>query len=293
MTVRRVIYRGGIEAETTAGGPRLITADKVFDSPQALAALLPDARPVLLQTSSPPELWLLANVQTGRALEIENSELMTTQGLNGRNLYDIRNLNYHLGALTYHCKRLGLEYAQLCQSAARVSRIPGADVGDRVIQGGADEAYYEFDACVTVARRIYDVLRFPLWKFFNSRHPLNAPEFEQVLSRTDRMPSHLRSALERSWTNYGLKAREYRDSVVHFVPVEFGLGSADMSRLPCGAWQAMVRIPDNPGDRSRSKFTYALNLDALAFCHELASEIAGLVTLVAGEIISVSTREDS
>jgi hypothetical protein len=116
-----------------------------------------------------------------------------------------------------------LAYAELCSSADRISKISGAADMHRFMHQGADAAYYEFDACVTAARRLYDVLKFPLWKFFNSRHPGHPPPLEGMLQRADQLPPALKAAIEKSWQIWGMEAREYRDSVAHWVPVEFGL----------------------------------------------------------------------
>jgi hypothetical protein len=283
MSFTRAIYLGGVETVATADGWRLVTADCRFDVPAAVLTSMPYRGPVLVMGTGSPPLWLLTNQRTGRALEVENTELMT-RPLDGRSLFEIRNLNYHLGAAIYHCKRLALAYAELCSSADRLSKIPGAADMNRFIHQGADDAYYEFDACVTAARRVYDVLKFPLWKFFNSRHPGHPPGLEHVLQRADQLRPALKAAIEKSWQSWGMKAREYRDSIAHWVPIEFGLGSADMLRLECGAWRALIRIPDNPIARSRQKFTYTQGFDALTFCHELVAEVSGLLQLIVRHI---------
>src|SRR5262245_52455817 len=124
MSFTRAIYLGGVEAVATAAGWRLLTADCPFDIPAAVLAPMPYKGPVLVMGAAPPGLWLLCNQRTGRALEVENTEFMT-RPLDGRSLFEVRNLNYHLGAAIYHCKRLALAYAELCSSADRISKIPG------------------------------------------------------------------------------------------------------------------------------------------------------------------------
>jgi hypothetical protein len=279
----RVIFRQGIELSATSAGWVFTTAPgAVYESLEAAAAVLPSPRPILLQEANSP-LLLLVNERTNTPIALERTELLNRPTA-GKKLFDIRNLQYHVGAVEYHTQQLALEYVGASVAGARTSTLPGSAIENRMNLSSREECYFEFDACVTAVRRIYDVLRFPLWKYFNSV-PRDAPDtLDKVLDRADQLASDFKIFISNSWHNCGETARAYRDSVQHFVPIEFGLSTAELRRLECGAWSTRIRIPDNPQARSRSKFSFTRDLDALDFCLDCLYEIVGLVTRVVNEI---------
>ena len=239
-------------------------------------------RPILLQEANSSPL-LLVNQCTNKLIAVERTELLPG-GIVGEKLFDIRNLQYHVGAVEYHTQQLALEYVNACAEAARASATIGSAIKDRVNLSSREECYFEFDACVSAVRRIYDVLRFPLWKFFNSI-PRDTPDaLAKVLKRADQLSADLKTFVSSSWSILSERSRGYRDSIQHFFPIEFGLSTAELRRLECGAWSARIRIPDNPEVTSRSKFTFLQGLDALDFCLECLYEILGLVRRVVDEI---------
>jgi len=285
MNSARIVYGGGVEAEECVGGWRLNTANLIFPTIQTLQGELGLRAPVLHKLQGAFHLWLLCNPRSERYFQVDLAEL--TSQSHGEQLWHVRNLSYHLGAVVYHCTRLGLAYVELCNSISQSTQLQGAGFSDKVFLSSGDEAYYEFDACVTAARRIFDVLSYPLWRYFNSR-PGNCPDdLGRVLKLADSMPPDLRVVIEKSWNGWGQSAREYRNSIQHHVPIEFGMGTVPVAKLACGAWSARVLIPDNPEAQSRSKFTFARKVDALEYSRELTSEVCALVTVVLNTIAAL------
>jgi hypothetical protein len=286
MSNARLVYAGGVEAEGGVDGWRLVTAERKFPTVEALQAEISLGNHMLCQPGGELPIWLLSSSRSGRYLLVDQSELLLGQRL-GDKLWHIRNLSYHLGAVIYHCTRLALAYVELCKATFDFSRIPGFTASGRINRQGAEKAYYEFDACVTAARRIYDVLRFPIWTYFNSS-PIGCPKrLHLATERADRLPTELRKYVEQSWSEWGQKARDYRNSIQHFVPVEFGMSTASMTKLECGAWSVRLFIPDNPHAQSRQNFSFTEKVDALEYSRNLASAVCELVTTVVNAIAFV------
>lgn len=192
----------------------------------------------------------------------------------------VRNINYMLVAVSYHCIELCKAYRDTCESFARLAGALLPDE-DRVVthQGSAD-AYFEFDALVTAVRRAYDSLRYLMWKHFGPGSGSVPSSFPKTLDRCSALPQALRQRLAASWTSWGEPVTAYRDCIQHYCPVDLGTTVMWMEKTDSGAWSTSARIPDNPSSRSRAKFTYAEKLDALTFGWESANEVLDIATLV-------------
>ena len=88
----------------------------------------------------------------------------------------------------------------------------------------------------------------------------------------------MRDILEESWQVYGERLTDYRDCIIHYTPIDFGMSTANMHKLDDGIWSVMMRIPDNPETKSKSAFTFAKGLDALTYGWELSNEIVRVAT---------------
>ncbi len=197
-------------------------------------------------------------------------------------LYPAHHLEYLLGAVDYHCARLAELYVQIAANYCRIQKTPGFSTeSDTGIFQNQTEPYYEFEALVGTARRAYDSMRYLLWPRFGSPNGSLPRSLEAVLKSHNKMPSELRQRLSKSWEQFGVPLTDYRDCLHHYVPIDFGLASAFMRRHSTGAWTTMIRIPDNPESRSKRRFTFNLNRDALTYAWELANEIFSIAVQVA------------
>ncbi len=179
-------------------------------------------------------------------------------------------LAYVVRTVVYHCKRLAEVYSAIALDLVRISSIPGYGDAPQASYGFQLEPYFELDALLTAARRAYDTSRYVLWSAFGSNKPGVPSNFTQTLPACGKLPSELR---EKSWWNYGERLTDYRDCIIHYTPIDFGMGSATMHKLAGGVWSVMMRIPDNPETNSRSAFTFTKGLDALTYGWELSNEI--------------------
>jgi hypothetical protein len=161
-------------------------------------------------------------------------------------------------------------YAGAIEIAARIIDLP------RSLQSGVEEFYYEFEALVTRARRLYDVPSGLLRIAWGTQKEGSKDNLNKVLSEANSMPAGLRERIERSFAQYGERSREYRISVEHYAPLEFGRGTVDYLQHHGGSSYVRARIPDNPSANSRQRFVFSGKNDALEYGAELTTELTEL-----------------
>lgn len=182
------------------------------------------------------------------------------------------NLIYLLRAVQYHSIQLARQYSEICSRFSDVRSKNPLD-GDNCLFQGEPEAYFEFDALITAIRRTYDSCRYMLWQFFGPANQHVPISFYKTLPLCTSLPKQLSERLSSSWETYGKDVTDYRDCIQHYAPLDFGLCSIQMEKIDNRIWTARVFIPDNPSSKSRSKFLYSKERDALTYGWELANEI--------------------
>jgi hypothetical protein len=228
--------------------------------------------------------FLLPKHIRSQLIDIGVSELSQSYSLESGDLGKVLNLGYITGAVIYHCKNLASIYSDIC---LRFSQMAGDHVdGRRVIFSNQPEAYYEFDALITAARRSYDTTRYILWKYFGPGVGSVPASFKKCLPQCTGLPAPLKLRLSSSWDNYGEHLTDYRDCIQHYVPVDFGMSSANMTRLSDGVWSVSLLIPDNPKAKSKPQLSYSNKIDALSYSWEIATEVVD----VAREIILEASK---
>ena len=282
MQIIRAVFEQGVELRF-AGDRWIISsaplaAGAVFASFSDVVTALSPLRPVLVtdKRSFGGDLTLLLRCDGKEFFGVCVSDLMN-RSLSADMLYPVYHLAYLLGAVSYHCQRLAELYAQITARYCEITQIPGhGNSNDVATFGYQTEPYYEFEALVGAARRSYDSIRYILWQRFGPGMGSTPRSLEMLLKTRSDIPETLHERLTASWQNFGLPLTHYRDCIHHYVPVDFGLASAFMSRHPLRAWTTIVRIPDNPEVRSKNRFTFILGRDALTYAWELADEILGV-----------------
>ncbi len=291
MPIVRAVFEQGVEvrhagdAWKVSSGPH--TAKTSFVSlPEAVARLAP-LRPLLLtdQRNYGGDLTLLLRCDGKDYFGTNVSDLLQCP-LDGQSFYPFYHLAYLLGAVGYHCEKLAELYTSIAIRYWEMTQIPGfssdSDVGTF---GYQTEPYYEFEALIGAARRSIDSTRYLLWNRFGLAKGSTPRSLEALLKSRSHIPSELHDQLTASWQQVGVPLTQYRDCIHHYVPVDFGMASAVMRRHPSSAWTTMIRIPDNPAARSKARFTFALNLDALTYAWELADEVLRLALTVKQAIL--------
>jgi hypothetical protein len=293
MNIVRVVYESGIQAALQDGRWRLASCD--FDPPVTFGTL-PAAtsglrlRPILITeilTNRRERTFLLdATAKDLIALRIST---FTGLGSTGSEIFHFHHLSYLLGAVAYHCERLAQLYAEICHEFVRV-RFPDTSETNFVTFEYQPDPYYEFDALVTAARRTYDYSRYLLWQAFGDGSSSVPRSLAATLPCCNHMPPQLRERIDASWKQYGELLTDYRDCLQHYVPLDFGMASASMYRLPCRAWAMTLRIPDNPGVRSKRLFTYALQRDVLTYGYEVTNELLHVMQAL-GDAVGSKPRD--
>ncbi|MEQ1604723.1 MAG: hypothetical protein ABL999_07625 [Pyrinomonadaceae bacterium] len=138
--------------------------------------------------------------------------------------------------------------------------------------------YYEIDAFLTSARRVYDTLSYVLWKHY---HPSETGRWDGMKSAVKRslsgVPSGFAGQVLDSWNQFGLRLRDYRDCVIHHIPLHETNETCWLSRYE-KHWQMTVKLPANPEKKSRRLMDYDSGPDALSYCYEVANHLVKLCT---------------
>jgi hypothetical protein len=256
-----------------------------------------NVRPVLLKeqisTGTPmvpqTESWRLFTLQGDPRVDLMWSDLAMGHAFAPEIMRHQHNLAYVVGAVVYHCKRLADVYSTITLEMVRISSILGHGDSAFVSFGSQLEPYYELDALLTATRRAYDASRYILWNIFGPKKGNVPSNFRKTLPECRKLPPELRETLEQSWQSHGEQLTEYRDCIIHYAPIDFGLGTASMEKLAGGAWSVRMRIPDNPEVKSQAKFTFAKGLDALTYGWELTNEIVCIATAVMNAVSDART----
>lgn len=204
-----------------------------------------------------------------------------------------RSLRYILGAVSYHCERLAVLYADTWHSFHSIRPVLSEESNaiNFAQYGFQEQCYYEFDALLTVIIRSYETMRFPLWNAFGAKNGLSGggprKNFEETLKACKHLPLDLVDRLGFSWVNFGIKAKAYRDFINHYFPLDRGFSYAKLEKLDDAVWSVSMFVPDNPEDKSPRNFRFDSKTDALSYGWELTNEIVQIAELLAIEIHKV------
>jgi hypothetical protein len=284
MTISRVIYEHGITARVIDSDWHIINigggrTEKIAHP--GIIAKRYNVRPVVVtQSEGNIDILLRTAVQDPFGIKIADWE-QRAHNTSDLKLDKIFNTSYLLQATEYHCKQLALLYSVACDRMRKTSDIPGSSLAnnDKVVLYGEGETYFEFDALITTVRRTYDSCRYLLWQFFGAESTIPS-SFYRTLENCHGLPVELKEKLNESWSMHGKEITAYRDCIQHYVPIDFGNSTLIMRKLDNGAWSTHALIPDNPSAKSRFKFVYARERDALTYGWEAANEVLEIATSI-------------
>jgi len=215
----------------------------------------------------------------GNLLDLQASALSSPWTTNVAVLFKAFALAYDAGAVLYHCRNLAKAYGAVVAQFERTRSIPGYEESTSgfVSFNHQAEPYYELDALLSASRRVYDKIGHCVWQAFEGGKgmPRNMAD---LLVKLKSCPQPLLARLNNSWTNVGEKLKDYRDYTQHFASIDIGGATVTMKRLADGVWTAWARIPDNPEVKSKKRFSYACEYDALTYGWEVANEVISLAT---------------
>jgi len=84
--------------------------------------------------------------------------------------------------------------------------------------------------------------------------------------------------LLNSWHKFGEKIQDYRDCILHLVPIGFNKSTAIMKKIDNNIWTTSILIPDNPevvneNPETHDNLRYTKKIDALTYSWEITTEI--------------------
>jgi hypothetical protein len=293
LDIGRVIFEKGIEISHGEDGVWFYKSSLTKQSVANRAEVSKkySARPILLSTcvaaGDKRQITLLFPTEGNQVLELEQTDLQQMAIVKDIPMIHQFNLNYIIGAVVYHCKRLAERYSEICSTFSQGPTGSHHRI-DRAIFSGQFEAYYEFEALITAATRAYDTTRHVLWRAFGGRGSVPS-SFERTLRLCDGLPMDLDEQLHLSWAQFGTKIKDYRDCIQHYVPIGGPMSAARMVKLQGDIWSTTLWIPNNPEARSHKKFRYDSEIDALTYGWELTNEMLE----IAHKIVQAVPEQDS
>lgn len=185
-------------------------------------------------------------------------------------------LRYSVLATLYHLNRILDLYIELTQLFERMHPLGTAIRGNI----GDPRVFYEVDAFLGSARRVYESIRKVLWKHYRGpRERSRWSSIRKVLSSQNSVPENFLSTLLDSWKEIGEQLAAYRDCVAHYDPLTPGHTTCWID-LHDGRWGMTVKLPANPADQSRLSFDFTSGPEALTYCHSVACHLIELCELL-------------
>jgi hypothetical protein len=186
-------------------------------------------------------------------------------------LWDENNVTYCVRSALYRVDRIIRMYMDQCQL------FEEHESDAKITQGNTSDprVYFEVDAFLGDARRVYDSISKVLWKHYVGnaqgrwRSIRKLVESETALAT---IPAEFSQPLKQSWDAFGIKLTDYRDFVMHIAPLA-GEGATWMNR-----WGATVGLPTDPTAKSWEVYdnVQGAGIDALKYCHGMATHLIGL-----------------
>lgn len=188
--------------------------------------------------------------------------------------FEESDVRYAVLSSLYHLNRIVDLYVRVHRLfETRHSRARRGNTGD-------PRVFYEIDAFLGAARRVYEKIRGVLWKHWNATGSKGRwKSFRKVFDSPHSIPKPLLHALDCNWRDIGGKLSEYRNCVAHYDPLHPGHTTCWVA-LRGGRSQVTVHLPANPSAQSRRGFDFEGGPDALSYCHAAACHIVDICDLI-------------
>ena len=188
-------------------------------------------------------------------------------------LWDENDVRYCLRSCLYHLNCVIDMYVDNCRLFEKLhseSKFTSGNVSDGRI-------YFEVDAFLGDARRVYESIRKVLWRHYPTPGRGRWPGIRETMADQSKVfPAQFAARLDQSWTSVGKKLKAYRDCIAHNMPLADN-ETCWMARFD-NQWGATVPLPTNPESKSRAAFdnVQGNGIDALGYCHGVAAHLVGL-----------------
>ncbi len=192
-----------------------------------------------------------------------------------RDFYEESDLRYCLRASLYHLNQIIDLYVQKCRLFEGMHPQPPTREGSNTSDA---RILFEVDAFLGAGRRAYDAITNVAWKHY-LRRPGRWSSAHHAIKWIEKypgeVPPEVAKPLKQSWDKCGAKLTDYRDYIMHHVPVISGAETVWMDGFD-GRWGATVPLPANPETKSRARSNPTKKIDALTYSHGVATELVRL-----------------
>jgi len=126
--------------------------------------------------------------------------------------YEEADLRYCVLATLYHLNRLIDLYVRLTQLFEHHHPLGTAIRGNT----GDPRVFYEIDAFLGAARRIYESIIQVLWKHYYPKTSGRWRSIRSAVNSLNKIPQLFATELQQSWNTFGEKLADYRDCIAHW-----------------------------------------------------------------------------
>jgi hypothetical protein len=192
-------------------------------------------------------------------------------------------MRYCRRATLYHLNRVIDLYVEKCRLLEQVH--PGRPKGE----GNTSDSriFFEVDAFLGAARRAYDAIANVIWKHFvggTGRWDSAHDAIGWMKKHPGKVSPEVARHYNDSWDRCGAKLTDYRDYIMHHVPLTDGGETVWMDDFG-GRWGATMPLPKNPETKSRARSNLTKDIDALSYCHGVATELVRLAEFVTAQAV--------
>jgi hypothetical protein len=182
--------------------------------------------------------------------------------------FEESDLRYCALAMLYHLSRLIELYVAVTQLFEKL-HPPGTATSGNTTD---PRVFYELDAFLGAARRLYESMRKVLWKHYGTGRTGRWRSIRTAIESVDIVPAPFAKRLAESWKLFGEMLADYRDCVAHYDPLTDGGTTCWMERYG-NRWGMSVKLPANPKQKNRRSFDFANGPEALSYCHTVACHL--------------------
>lgn len=206
----------------------------------------------------------------GRSLNERAVQLGRVNGpwCNPADYFEESDVRYSVLATLYHVNRLIDLYVELTQRFEKTHPPGTATRGNT----GDARVYYEIDAFLGAGRRVYESIIRVLWKHYCPGRKGRWNSIKHAVESTGIIPAPFNEQLRLSWNCFGKRLAEYRDCLMHNVPLTDG-GTTCWMEWYGNRWGMNVKLPANPERKRRLSFDFATGPEALSYCHTVACQL--------------------
>jgi hypothetical protein len=185
--------------------------------------------------------------------------------------YEEQDLRYCVLATLYYLNQLIDLYVGVCQLFERTHPPGTARRGNT----SDPRVFYEIDACLGAARRVYEFIEKVISKHYFPGRKRRGSSIQNVIDMLRKVLPLFATELQASWDTFGKKLKNYRDCVAHNDPLTDG-GTTCWMDWYGNRWGMTIKLPANPQARSRRAFDFDAGPEARRYCHAVACHLVEL-----------------